>query len=603
MHLHFAPVRIAVLVAATLLAALPGQAPNQTPSDATKSGAQRVATNWTESLAQLIADARQRTLSRCKEKGLTLPTEFLAWIDADPVRQASVYGWRSNPLPVLLQLRSLEIDLGVDTVRYEYPQLALAFAIDTSFRAPRAQASGWNDGDYAAAASALPDISPRERLQLKIPGDPRIPVDTRATNRKLDRDDHIINFLEQHAPITVEVAAKELPPLEYDEKGVAKPRGKAVDVQRKVQRRIHACDVIASLALQKEFNAYMEAHGHPEAWLDCGERAVHWHSTAAIHDKAQRQGIAAAHELFHTAYRNKGRMPAARDVAPTAAESMAWFIRNDRDPVAQAVRKDHKWPQMPLNAPWPVLLMLAADDQPLREREEIWKSSCASGQLRTYGEYIGDIAQQGDMQAARRVQPFPFSYGSIQMMWKDGGVCGTMGNIGARTWRIVGMPASTAGQPGHCAMVRMDHDAATGRFSCRGEQYATGGDEVTHVHAGYHVDDAGGRRPMIFHQAIAWGVSHDVRGYVNALALRRWLAALTPEERGLRCAEVATAALAFNPFALVVLEACIAAAPDAATAQAIADETTAKIEKLPDAKKYALLSKTVRDLAQARAAR
>ena len=47
-----------------------------------------------------------------------------------------------------------------------------------------------------------------------------------------------------------------------------------------------------------------------------------------------------------------------------------------------------------------------------------------------------DIAQQFDMQSARRLSPFAHSYGSIEMMWKDGGVCGTMGNIGARTRRI-----------------------------------------------------------------------------------------------------------------------------------------------------------------------
>jgi hypothetical protein len=55
-----------------------------------------------------------------------------------------------------------------------------------------------------------------------------VPVDTKDPSRTLDRDDHIINFLEDHTPIEVEVPTKELPPLEYDEKGVAKPRGKAV---------------------------------------------------------------------------------------------------------------------------------------------------------------------------------------------------------------------------------------------------------------------------------------------------------------------------------------------------------------------------------------
>jgi hypothetical protein len=93
--------------------------------------------------------ARARTLAACTAKGLTLPADFLAWIDSDPVVRASVYGCRNNPLPVLLGLRSLEIDLGEQIVRRDYPQLALAFAIQGSYTAPSRKASGWNDGDGA----------------------------------------------------------------------------------------------------------------------------------------------------------------------------------------------------------------------------------------------------------------------------------------------------------------------------------------------------------------------------------------------------------------------------------------------------------------------
>jgi hypothetical protein len=173
----------------------------------------------------------------------------------------------------------------------------------------------------------------------------------------------------------------------------------------------------------------------------------------ATFETVARKRIAAAHELFQAAYRATGRMPAERDAAPTPAESMAWFIRNDRWDFPPEVRAARAWPRFPLNAPWPVLLMLAADDQPLREREEIWAKFRDTGEMRTYGEYIGDIAQQFDMQSARRVAPIAFSYGSIQMMWKDGGVCGTMGNIGARTNRIVGFPDVS----GPAEVARNDH--------------------------------------------------------------------------------------------------------------------------------------------------
>ena len=558
--------------------------------------------DWRARIAEHVDAARERTLAACKAKGLELPADFVAWIDGDPQLRTSVYGCRRDPLPVLLALRSLELDLGSERVRRDYPQLALAFAIQSSYAGPRAEALGWNDGADEKPGEALPDVRPRAPLQLVIPGDPRVPVDTNDPQRKHDRDDHIVNFLERHAPIEVDVKVRELPPLEYDEKGVAKPRGKEVTVVRKVARAPLAADVIASAALQAEFNAYMAANGHPDVRIDCGERAVHWYSEAAVEDGALRKRIADAHELFHAAYRNKGRMPAARDRAPTMAESMAWFVRNDRHAFPAEVRAERKWPRFPLTAPWPLLLMLAADDQPLREREAIWQAFRDHGELKTYGEYIGGIAQQFDMQSARRLSPFPFAYGSIQMMWKDGGVCGTMGNIGARTWRIVGVPAATAGQPGHCALVRMDHDAASGRFRCIGEQYASGGDEVTTVHAGWNHDDRGGRRPMVFHQAIAWACNHGLASHLETMVLRRVFDALPAAEQGKQALAFAEAALARNPFALVVLDGAIAALADADDALQFVD----RFEKLAvpalDAKEHALYRTTVVDLAHARIA-
>ena len=523
------------------------------------------APRWTdEAVRQHVTRARAATLDACRTRGISLPPDFLAWVDRDPARRTAVYGWRPDPLPVLLGLRSLEIDLGTDTVRRDYPQLALAFAIHGSFAAPRKDgASPWNDGD-AERAPALPDVSPRPRLELRIPGDPRVRVDTKNATRTLDRDDHIVNFLEDHAPIEVEETVRELPPLEYDEKGVARKRGKPVETRRMATRPLVAADVIASAALQREFNAYMAAHGHPDVAIDCGDGAVRWNSTEAIPDDGLRTRIKAAHELFHAAYRAKGRMPAERDPAPTPSESMAWFVRNDRAELSPAQRQAMQWPRFPLNAPWPVLMMLVADDQPLREREAIWTAFRQTGELRTYGEYIGGIAQQFDMQSARRASPFPFSYGSIQMMWKDGGVCGTMGNIGARTLRIAGVPASTAGQPGHCAIVHMDCDRASGRFACTGGQYATGGDEVTSVHAWWAYDDEAARRPMVFHQSVAWAVNRGADAFVGTLAMARMFAGLEEAARSRACVAFVRAALKENPYALTATLAAIeaAAAPD-----------------------------------------
>ncbi|MEZ6037727.1 MAG: hypothetical protein R3F29_09625 [Planctomycetota bacterium] len=545
-----------------------------------------------------VTAQRQRTLDAAAQQGLALPADFVAWVDQDPLRQRSVYGCRNEPLAVLLGLRSLEIELGEQLVRRDYPELALAFAVQGSYRAPSKKAGGWNDGDDGGPSERpLPDLSPRPAATLVIPGDPRVKVDTKATDRQLDVDDHVINFLEDHAPIEVEVTTKELPPLEYDDQGVARPRGKAVTVTKKVTRPLVGADVIADPALQLEFNQYLAGKGHPEVQLDCGDHVVHWKSSEAVHDKVQRERIAAAHELFHRAYRNKGRMPAERDRAPTPAESFLWFVRNDREALSLAQQQALKTARFPLSAPWPLLLMLVADDQPLREREDIWRQFRDEAVFRTYGEYIGGIAQQFDMQSARRVSPYAFSYGSIQMMWKDGGVCGTMGNIGARTYRIAGVPASTAGQPGHCAIVRMEFEPKDGSYRCVGGQYATGGDEVTTVHAGWNFDDVGGRRPMVFWQTVARGVSRDVAAFVDGLVLRRMWDAASPEAKAAGGEAFAAAALQRDPFALAAVLGAIDAAGSAAHALAIG-EVFAKA--VPDDKELQLYRDTVRDLVHQR---
>lgn len=585
------------LLTGALVAAASAPAAAASSAASTVSPARTVAADSFERLAaRHLAGARERTLDTCRERGLDLPADFLAWIDGDPIVKASVYGCRRDPLPVLLGLRSLEIDLGEDVVRRDYTQLALAFAIQGSYVPTRKKASDWNDGDGGDGSTELPDVTPRPRLVLEVPGDPRVAVDTKDSSRELDAFDHVINFLEDHPPIEVEMEVRELPPLEYDERGVPKPRGKPVKVSKTIERGLVGADVIASPELQAAFNEYMARHGHPEVHLDCGDQAVHWKSTEAVKDKDLRARIKAAHELFHDAYRAKGRMPAERDRAPTPSESMAWFIRNDRHDLSGT---DRVWPRFPLNAPWPVLLMLAADDQPLREREAIWAKYRDEGEFRTYGEYIGGIAQQFDMQSARRVSPFPYSYGSIQMMWKDGGVCGTMGNIGARTHRICGVPASTAGQPGHCAIVFMEHDPATGAFRCKGGQYATGGDEVTTVHAGWNYDDVGGRRPMVFHQSVAWGVNEGFESFLDALVLRRAWDALGENERAARCEPLVIWAVGRNPYALPIIEAAIAAAPDADSAIEALDAFNKAFA--PHAEKSTVLyADTVRDLAHAR---
>ena len=498
-----------------------------------------------------LAYARQQALADLKIKGKSLPKDFLAWIDSDPEMAAGVYAAHHKPEDVLLWLYSLRLDLGKS--RFEkYRQLALAAAL------------------VSAKEGMEADIKPRKPLKLVIPGDPRKPADTKDPERELDRNDHIINFLNEH---TIEeevlVDSKGVPELRYDKKGIAtgNPKRKKGLVTKKITRTLYAADVLASQKLQAKFNAYMKSRGH-DIRIDCGERVVHWKSRDMVRGEQYRK-INEAYLLFRRAYEAKGLMPARRDPFPSPAERCAYLIRNYEYKFPPKLQARRKWPRFPLTAPWPLLTMLAADRQPLREREERWVAFRDKGEFHTYGEYIGGIAQQQAMQSARRLAPYPFTYATIQIMLKDGGVCGTMGSISARGHNTLGIPASQATQPGHCAMVAFRYDPESRTYRCQGGQYATGGDEKTGPFTpwpferqfkrtgrrnGYEIAFHN-RKPMVYHQSLAWGVNYSLPSYLDGTVAHAIFRLLPKDRRRTHGMKLLKSGLALNAYNFLLVDA------------------------------------------------
>jgi len=479
-----------------------------------------------------LAYAKERALAGLKAEGKSLPRDFLAWIDSDPEVEAGVYGAHNKPEDVLLWLYSLRLDLG--KVKFEeYRQLALAAAIVSSKEVVEA------------------DVTPREPLKLVIHGDPRKPVDTKDPNRELDMNDHIINFLNEN---TIE---------------------EEVPTTGTRTRTLYAADVIASTKLQQKFNAYMKAKGQ-DVRVDCGERIVHWQSRDMVRGE-QYKKINDAYMVFRTAYEAKGLLPAKRDPLPSPAERCAYLIRNNEYEFPPKLQAERKWPRFPLTAPWPILTMLAANNQPLREREERWVAFRDRGEFKTYGEYIGGIAQQHAMQSARRLKPYPFTYATIQMMLKDGGVCGTMGAISSRSHNTLGIPASQAIQPGHCAMVAYRYDPESNTYSCRGGQYATGGDEKTTPFTPWPFEDVfkrtgrkngyeisfHQRKPMVYHQSVAWAVNYGVQSYLDSTMVYAVFRLLPEADRQTQGLKLLESGLALNPYNFLLVDAAqdIAATP------------------------------------------
>ena len=510
-----------------------------------------------------LTHAKAQAAADLKAQGKSLPKDFLAWVDADPEVQASVYGAHQKPSDVLLHLYALRLDLG--KAKFEkYRQLALAMAI------------------VAAKQELEADIAPREPAKLVIGGDPRKLVDTKEPGRKLDANDHIINFLNDNTiEEDVVVGHKEVvPELKYDDRGIAIPapkgkKPKKVPITEKRTRSLYAADVLASKALQTRFNAYMKSKGHP-VQIDCGDRIIHWKSRDMVRGQ-QNKDITAAYKLFRGAYEAKGLLPAQRDPVPSPGEKCAYIIRNYEHEFPAEVQAQRKWPRFPITAPWPVLTLLVDDDQPLREREERWTAFRDRGEFKTYGEYIGGIAQQYDMQSARRLKPYAFTYHTIQMMLKDGGVCGTMGAISSRGHNILGIPACQASQPGHCAMVAFRYDPKTETYACKGGQYATGGDEQTTPFARWFFGESAKqyrkrqgfevpfhpRKPMIYHQTVAWAVNHGTGAFLDSLMAYAVFQLLPEADRQAHGVRLLESGLAVNPYNFLLVDAAQATAATA----------------------------------------
>ena len=490
---------------------------------------------------KMVATAANRELTA---SGQELPADFLAWVNHDPVVAATVCGARVSPAKVLVALRSLEIDLGAEEVRHRHTQLALAMAVVYA-------AGGAADKADRSTSSTTSDLgvglAPRGLLDLRIPPCPLKPVNTHPTDRPLDVNDHIINFFESRT-----VAA---------EKRVAATdaKGKKVVTTEKRPRPMAACDVMASTKLQDEFNAYMKSKGQ-NVEVHCGDHIIFPDSHDAVKGPEGKPILDAFH-LFKSAYEAKGLLPAARDAQPSVAETCAWLIRNDTHSLPAGVKRkwDH-WPLFPLNAPWPVLAFLAQSRQPLRECEDIFARYRDKGEFHGYGEYIGAIAQQFDFQSARRLAPYDFSYGTFQMMLKDGGVCGTMANLCARSNQALGIPSCTAGQPGHCALVSYSFDGQKNIYQLVGGQFVTGGPDKTTPHLTWIFGDDSGRRGMVYPMATAWAVNHGFQAFLDSILAWNLFRMLPESERKAHGMALVESGLAINPYNFMLVESAQALA-------------------------------------------
>ena len=441
-----------------------------------------------------IAVRKKQALAEIARAGCALPDDFLAWVDSDPAVATTVYGLAtpgSSPTgkfvekkgrqePVmgpdapsqrLVFLRSLEMDLGVEEVRRKHTQMALAF---THFNA------GCVDKASMSNDARKVSLKPRGLIKLEIPTDPRVRIDTRAKDRTLDINDHIINFMEDHPVVT-------------EKKVVKEENGKKIEAIETQSRPRHAHEVYSDPEMVGKFNAYMTGHGFPMNLdsTNCKVVPAHW---------GGGKDVIKAYRIFLTAYMEKGLLPKAGDPRPLPVELAAYLIRNDNHRFPDGVKRG--WPRFNLNAPWPILQWLVTGGESLREREFVWERFRDTGSVVGYGSYIGQIAQYPEYVKARKLQPFAFSYNTYPMRLKDGGVCGTCSNIGRFSNIALGVPANQASQPGHSCFVAIGGNEERGFGMSVGQSvgnptYVSGYGRLEHAIAGMVLPVNFGLMPLL----------------------------------------------------------------------------------------------------------
>ncbi|MCP5537821.1 MAG: discoidin domain-containing protein [Akkermansiaceae bacterium] len=489
--------------------------------------------------------AKAKAMKVLQERQQHIPDEFLDWVDSDPVVASTVYGSRQPAADILCNLRSLDLDLGPETVRKKYTQLALSMSVAESHLGKTA------------------NLEARPPLKLVIPPNPLKGVDTRDPNRELDLNDHIINFMiENGSEYEVKIQPTKMVKVD-NASDPGKPLMKEVpdpDAPVKIEKRkrpLVAWQVMASKELQEKFNQYMESKGEEYRINDC----VSPRRNSLIRDAKARNYLMGVFNVFKKAYIEKGLLPARRDPRPSLAECCAYLIRNDQFRFPAGVKR--AWPLFPLNAPWPVTTFLALERTPLREAEQMWQTYVSRGKIYTYGNYVGSVAQDGYLLQTRSLAPFDYGYGSVQMALKDGGVCGTMAGISKGNKLALGIPSSTASQPGHCALVRFRYNGGNKTYGLSGEQFVTGTARVTRPHAKWIFNGGGGTRFMGDHETLAFAVNHGLQSYVDAMLIHNLLIELPRETPSAAVMTLTADAIATNPYALPLLETAQARAKTA----------------------------------------
>ena len=120
-------------------------------------------------------------------------------------------------------------------------------------------------------------------------------------------------------------------------------------------------------------------------------------------------------------------------------------------------------------------------------------------------------------------------------------------------------------------MVSFRYDPKTRTYRCQGGQYATGGDEKTgpftpwpfankfrriNRRNGYEIEFHN-RKPMVYHQSLAWGVNSGLRSYLDGIMAHAVFGLLPRSQRQEHGLKLLRSGLALNAYNFVIVDAAM----------------------------------------------
>jgi hypothetical protein len=104
-------------------------------------------------------------------------------------------------------------------------------------------------------------------------------------------------------------------------------------------------------------------------------------------------------------------------------------------------------------------------------------------------------------------------------------------------------------------MVYFHYDSKRKVYSCRGKQYATGGDSKTNPFTRWYFGDVDSRKPMVYHQSIAWGVNYGMDSWLDSNIAYSVFRQMPEEVKKAGGLELLKSGLKINPYSFLLTNA------------------------------------------------